>query len=78
MLGYAFTMSWIGVWMGLRLPSVEVAQQVSFMVILPLTFVSNVFVPVQSLPDWLQPIATSRRRRPPRCRDRSAGAGGSA
>lgn len=58
MLGYAFTMSWVGVWLGLRLPSVEVAQQVSFMVILPLTFISNVFVPVQTLPDWLQPIAT--------------------
>ncbi len=25
--------------------------------IFPLTFVSNVFVPIQSLPDWLQPFA---------------------
>lgn len=57
MLAYAFVMSWVGVWLGLRLPSVEVAQQVSFMVILPLTFISNVFVPIQTLPDWLQPFA---------------------
>lgn len=57
MLGYAFVMSWVGVWLGLRLPSVEVAQQVSFTVILPLTFVSNVFVPIQTLPDWIQPFA---------------------
>ncbi len=56
-LSYAFVMSWVGVWLGLRLPSVEVAQQVSFIVILPLTFVSNVFVPIGTLPDWLQPIA---------------------
>ena len=56
-LAYAFVMSWVGVWLGLRLPSVEVAQQVSFIVILPLTFVSNVFVPIGTLPDWLQPIA---------------------
>jgi ABC transporter DrrB family efflux protein len=57
LLGYAFVMSWIGVWLGLRLPSVEVAQQVSFIVILPLTFLSNVFVPIGTLPDWLQPFA---------------------
>ncbi len=57
MLMYAFVMSWVGVWLGLRLPSVEVAQQVSFIVILPLTFVSNVFVPIQTLPDWIQPFA---------------------
>lgn len=56
-LAYAFVMSWVGVWLGLRLPSVEVAQQVSFMVILPLTFISNVFVPIGTLPEWLQPIA---------------------
>jgi ABC-type multidrug transport system permease subunit len=51
-------MSWVGIWLGLRLPSVEVAQQVVFTVIFPLTFVSNVFVPIQTLPDWLQPFAT--------------------
>jgi ABC transporter DrrB family efflux protein len=56
-LAYAVVMSWVGVWLGLRLPSVEVAQQVSFIVILPLTFISNVFVPIGTLPDWLQPIA---------------------
>ncbi len=56
-LGYAFVMSWVGVYMGLRLPSVEVAQQVSFIVILPLTFISNVFVPIGTLPDWIQPFA---------------------
>ena len=56
-LAYAFVMSWVGVWLGLRLPTVEVAQQVSFIVILPLTFVSNVFVPIGTLPDWLQPVA---------------------
>ena len=56
-LTYAFVMSWVGVWLGLRLPTVEVAQQVVFIVIFPLTFVSNVFVPIGTLPDWLQPIA---------------------
>jgi hypothetical protein len=42
-------MSWIGVWLGLMVPAVEVAQQVSFTVLFPLTF-SNVFVPTATLP----------------------------
>jgi len=57
LLLFAFAMTSIGVWLGLAVPSVEVAQQVSFTVLFPITFVSNVFVPPQSLPDWLQPVA---------------------
>jgi ABC transporter DrrB family efflux protein len=57
MLLFAFAMSWLGIWMGLNVPSVEVAQQVIFTVLFPITFISNVFVPPQSLPSWLQPIA---------------------
>ncbi len=57
LLLFAFAMSWIGVWLGLSVPSVEVAQQVGFTVLFPITFISNVFVPPQSLPSWLQPVA---------------------
>jgi ABC transporter DrrB family efflux protein len=57
LLLFAFAMSWVGVWLGLGVPTVEVAQQVSFTTIFPLTFVSNVFVPVETLPEWLRPIA---------------------
>ena len=57
LLLFAFVMSWIGVWLGLTLRTVEVAQQVSFTVLFPLTFVSNVFVPTQTLPWWLRPVA---------------------
>lgn len=57
LLVFAFVMSWVGVWLGVSVPTVEVAQQVAFVFIFPLTFVSNVFVPLQSLPDWLQPFA---------------------
>ena len=39
------------------MPTVEVAQQVSFTVLFPITFVSTVFVPLATLPDWLQPFA---------------------
>ena len=57
LLLFAFAMSWLGMWMGLNVPTVEVANQVIFTVLFPITFLSNVFVPPQTLPDWLQPIA---------------------
>jgi ABC transporter DrrB family efflux protein len=57
LLLFTFAMSWVGVWLGLSVPTVEVAQQVGFIVLFPLTFVSNIFVPPQTLPSWLQPIA---------------------
>jgi ABC-type multidrug transport system permease subunit len=57
LLLFTFAMSWIGVWLGLMVPAVEVAQQVGFTVLFPLTFVSNVFVPTSTLPAWLRPVA---------------------
>ena len=57
LLLFAFAMAWIGVWLGLNVPTVEVAQQVIFTVLFPITFISNVFVPLSTLPTWLQPIA---------------------
>jgi ABC-2 type transport system permease protein len=57
LLIFVFVMSWGGVYIGLSVPTVEVANQVGFIVLFPITFVSNVFVPPESLPSWLQPIA---------------------
>jgi ABC transporter DrrB family efflux protein len=57
LLLFAFAMSWLGIFLGLNVPTVEVAQQVIFTVLFPITFVSNVFVPPQTLPDWLKPVA---------------------
>jgi ABC transporter DrrB family efflux protein len=54
---FAYAMSWVGVWLGMLVPTVEVGQQVAFTAIFPLTFVSNAFVPLSSLPGWLQPFA---------------------
>jgi ABC transporter DrrB family efflux protein len=54
---FAFAMSWVGIWLGLKAPSVEVANQVIFTVLFPITFISNVFVPPETLPSWLQPVA---------------------
>lgn len=54
---FTFAMTWVGVFIGMKAPTVETVQQVGFITIFPLSFVSNVFVPLQTLPDWLQPIA---------------------
>ena len=55
LFGYAFT--WAGVWLGMVLRSPESAQQLGFILFLPLTFISSAFVPTQAMPGWLQPIA---------------------
>jgi ABC transporter DrrB family efflux protein len=57
LLLFAFAMSWVGIYLGLSVPSVEVGQQVVFTALFPIVFVSNVFVPPSSLPDFLRPIA---------------------
>ncbi|HRC63497.1 MAG TPA: ABC transporter permease [Dehalococcoidia bacterium] len=57
LLLFVFAMSWVGIWFGTMVPTVEVANQVAFTVILPVTFLSSVFVPPETLPSVLQPVA---------------------
>jgi ABC-2 type transport system permease protein len=57
LLLFAFAISWCGACLGMVMSNVETAQATAFMVFLPLTFVSNAFVPTQGLPGWMQPIA---------------------
>jgi ABC-2 type transport system permease protein len=55
LLGYAF--SWIGALIGLSLRSPEAATSAGLIWLFPLTFLSNAFVPVDTMPGWLQAIA---------------------
>jgi len=48
LLAFAYAISWIMAYVGLLVPSVEVVNNASFIVIFPLTFVSNAFVPQES------------------------------
>ena len=48
LLVFAYAISWIMAYVGLIVPSVEVVNNASFIVIFPLTFVSNAFVPQES------------------------------
>jgi ABC-2 type transport system permease protein/oleandomycin transport system permease protein len=55
LIGYAF--SWVFAFIGLSSSSPEAANAYGFTILFPLTFVSSAFVPVDSMPSWLQPIA---------------------
>jgi ABC transporter DrrB family efflux protein len=55
LVGYAF--SWVFAVIGLTASSPEAANAYGFTILFPVTFVSSAFVPVQSMPDWLQPVA---------------------
>jgi ABC-2 type transport system permease protein len=55
LLGYAF--SWIGALIGLSVRSPEAATSAGLVWLFPLTFISNAFVPVSSMPGWLQAVA---------------------
>src|ERR671910_3253659 len=55
LLGYAF--SWVFAFIGLVASSPEASNAYGFTIIFPLTFVSSAFVPVETMPSWLEPIA---------------------
>ncbi|HEY0239767.1 MAG TPA: ABC transporter permease [Friedmanniella sp.] len=58
LLLFAYAVSWVMAFVGLLIPSVEVLNQASFIVIFPVTFLANTFVPLQSLPGPLEAFAT--------------------
>jgi ABC-2 type transport system permease protein len=53
----AFAMTWVGACAGMLLRSPETAQALGFIFFLPLSFVSNAFVPTQGMPAWLRDFA---------------------
>jgi ABC transporter DrrB family efflux protein len=57
LLLFAYAFSWIMAFVGLIVPSVEVINNASFMVIFPLTFIANTFVPAENLPGALRTFA---------------------
>jgi ABC-2 type transport system permease protein len=57
LLLFAYTVAWIGAWIGLYMPNPETANTAGLVWIFPLTFLSNAFVPITSMPEWLQVFA---------------------
>ena len=50
----AWSISWIFAFFGVIARSASSVQGISFLILFPLTFLSNAFVPVETLPTWLQ------------------------
>ena len=57
LLLFAYSISWMMALVGLIVPSVEVLNNASFMVIFPITFIANTFVPSENLPTVLRVFA---------------------
>jgi ABC-2 type transport system permease protein/oleandomycin transport system permease protein len=55
LVGYAF--SWVFAFIGLAASSPEASNAYGFTILFPVTFISSAFVPVESMPGWLQPVA---------------------
>lgn len=49
-----WSLAWIFMWIGTIAKSAAAVQGMSMMILFPLTFLSNAFVPVDTLPGWLQ------------------------
>lgn len=57
---FGFAFSWVSLTIGLAVKDSETAQVAGFLWIFPLVFASSVFVPVQTMPEWLQHFASNQ------------------
>ncbi|MFI6479266.1 ABC transporter permease [Nonomuraea sp. NPDC050663] len=48
-----WALAWIFTWIGTIARSAQAVQGISMLILFPLTFLSNAFVPIDTLPDWL-------------------------
>jgi len=58
LVAFAAAMTWVGTWIGMLVRSPDAVMGIAFVAVFPLTFVSNAFVPIDSMPDVLQWLAS--------------------
>jgi ABC transporter DrrB family efflux protein len=56
-LAVGFAFSWISATIGLAIKEFEAVQAATFTWIFPVVFISSVFVPLETMPGWLQVVA---------------------
>jgi len=56
---FGFALAWVFSLVGLSVGGAEGAQAASFVTIFPLTFASSAFVPIDTMPSWLQAFANN-------------------
>jgi ABC-2 type transport system permease protein/oleandomycin transport system permease protein len=54
---FGFAFSWISATIGLSVRNSETAQVAGFIWVFPLVFASSIFVPIDTMPHWLQVFA---------------------
>ncbi|HZR13248.1 MAG TPA: ABC transporter permease [Acidimicrobiia bacterium] len=55
---YAFT--WLFIGLGLLAGNAQAAQGTASLLVIPITFLSSAYVPVSSMPGWMQPFAANQ------------------
>ncbi len=60
LLLFSYALAWGFATVGLLAPNGETAQLMAFPILMPLTFASSAFVPVRSMPGWLQAWANNQ------------------
>jgi len=56
-LYFGIALTWVAVYIGVLVKDVETAQTAGFVWVFPLDFASSSYVPVQTMPGWLQAFA---------------------
>ena len=57
---FGFSLSWLFALIGMTVKDSETAQLASFLMIFPLTFASAAFVPIATMPSWLQAFSRNQ------------------
>jgi ABC-2 type transport system permease protein/oleandomycin transport system permease protein len=54
---FGIALTWVAVYIGISVKDVEAAQIAGFIWVFPLVFASSTYVPIQTMPGWLQAFA---------------------
>lgn len=57
---FGYALSWVGVALGAFVRTPEALQGIIFVTVFPLTFASSAFVPTETMPSWLRPVAEAQ------------------
>jgi oleandomycin transport system permease protein len=58
-IAFALCFCWISVFVGMKARTSGAVQGIMFLIVLPLSFASNTFVPTSTMPGWLEALANA-------------------
>lgn len=56
-VAFALCFCWISVWVGMKVRTPGAVQGIMFLMVMPLSFVSNAYVPTETMASWMRPVA---------------------